>query len=91
MTAYEMMLSESQERMLIVAHKGREKQIVEIFNKWDLDAVVVGQVVEGNRLKIFHNGELMADLPVDKLTDEAPKYNVRWTVQSSKFKVQSPN
>jgi phosphoribosylformylglycinamidine synthase II len=75
MTAYEMMLSESQERMLIVAHKGREKQIVEIFNKWDLDAVVVGRVVEGNRLKVFHNGELMADLPVDKLTDEAPKYN----------------
>ena len=75
MTAYEMLLSESQERMLIVAHRGREKQIVEIFNKWDLDAVVVGKVVEGNRLKIFHNGELMADLPVDKLTDEAPKYS----------------
>ncbi len=75
MTAYEMLLSESQERMLMVAHRGREKQIVEIFNKWDLDAVVVGKVVEGNRLKIFHNGELMADLPVDKLTDEAPKYN----------------
>src|SRR5207237_3856785 len=63
MTAYEMMLSESQERMLIVAHKGREKQIVEIFNKWDLDAVVVGKVVEGNRLKVFLNGNLEADLP----------------------------
>jgi phosphoribosylformylglycinamidine synthase len=75
MTAYEMMLSESQERMLIVAHKGREKQIVEIFNKWDLDAVVVGRVVEGNRLKVFHNGKLEADLPVDAVTDEAPKYN----------------
>jgi phosphoribosylformylglycinamidine synthase subunit PurL len=74
MTAYEMMLSESQERMLIVAHKGREKEIVEIFNKWELDAVTIGKVVEGNRLKVFHNGELMADLPVDKLTDEAPKY-----------------
>ncbi|MDQ3322262.1 MAG: phosphoribosylformylglycinamidine synthase subunit PurL [Acidobacteriota bacterium] len=75
MTAYEMLLSESQERMLIVAHRGREKQIVEIFNKWDLDAVVVGHVVEGNRLKIFHNGELMADIPVDAVTNEAPKYN----------------
>jgi phosphoribosylformylglycinamidine synthase len=74
MTAYEMLLSESQERMLIVAHRGREKQIVEIFNKWDLDAVVVGKVVEGNNLKIFHNGELKADLPVLALTDEAPKY-----------------
>ncbi|MDQ3062457.1 MAG: phosphoribosylformylglycinamidine synthase subunit PurL, partial [Acidobacteriota bacterium] len=74
MTAYEMLLSESQERMLIVAHRGREKEIVEIFNKWDLDAMVVGKVVEGNRLKIFHNGNLEADLPVDKLTNEAPRY-----------------
>ena len=75
MTAYEMLLSESQERMLIVAKKGREKELVEVFNKWDLDAVVIGKVVEGNRLKIFHHGELMADLPVDKLTESAPKYN----------------
>jgi len=75
MTAYEMLLSESQERMLIVAKSGRERELVEIFNKWDLDAVVIGKVVEGNRLKVFHNGELMADLPVDKLTDEAPRYS----------------
>ncbi|HEV7701541.1 MAG TPA: phosphoribosylformylglycinamidine synthase subunit PurL, partial [Pyrinomonadaceae bacterium] len=74
MTAYEMMLSESQERMLIVARKGQEKQVVDIFDKWDLDAVVIGQVVEGDRLKIYHNGELKADLPVLALTDEAPKY-----------------
>lgn len=74
MTAYEMLLSESQERMLIVARKGREKEVVEIFNKWDLDCVVIGKVVEGDRLKIFHNGELTADLPVLALTDEAPKY-----------------
>ena len=88
MTAYEMLLSESQERMLIVAKKGREKQIVEIFNKWDLDAVVIGKVTEGNRLKIFHHGELMADLPVDKLTESAPKYNR--PMESPKSKVQSP-
>ena len=75
MTAYEMLLSESQERMLIVAREGREKEVVEIFNKWDLDAVVIGKVVEGDRLKIFHNGVLEADLPVMALTDEAPKYN----------------
>lgn len=74
MTAYEMMLSESQERMLIVARTGREKEVVEIFNKWDLDCVVIGKVVEGDRLKIFHNGSLEADLPVIALTDEAPKY-----------------
>lgn len=75
MTAYEMLLSESQERMLIVARAGREKELVEIFNKWDLDAVVIGKVVEGNRLRIIHNGVLEADLPVQALTDEAPKYN----------------
>ncbi len=94
MTAYEMLLSESQERMIIVAHKGREKQIVEIFNKWELDAVVVGRVVEGNRLKIFHNGEMVADLPVDKLTDEAPKYhrpmaNSKPQIPDSKLKNKS--
>ncbi|MDQ3490504.1 MAG: phosphoribosylformylglycinamidine synthase subunit PurL [Acidobacteriota bacterium] len=84
MTAYEMLLSESQERMLIVARKGREKEVVEIFNKWDLDAVVIGHVVEGDRLKIFHNGVLEADLPVLALTDEAPRYD------RPKSKVQSP-
>ncbi len=75
MTAYEMLLSESQERMLIVAKSGREKQVVDIFKKWDLDAVVIGRVVEGNRLKVFHHGELKADIPVDTVTDAAPKYN----------------
>ena len=84
MTAYEMLLSESQERMLIVAIAGREKQVVEIFNKWDLDAVVIGKVVEGDRLKIVHNGVLEADMPVLALTDEAPKYD------RPKSKVQSP-
>ena len=90
MTAYEMLLSESQERMLIVAHRGREKEIVEIFNKWDLDAVVVGKVVEGNRLKIFHNGNLEADLPVDKLTDEAPKYERPLVSPKSKVQNRKP-
>lgn len=75
MTAYEMLLSESQERMLIVARSGREKEVVDIFNKWDLDAVVIGKVVRGDRLRIFHNGVLEADLPVLALTDEAPKYS----------------
>jgi phosphoribosylformylglycinamidine synthase II len=89
MTAYEMLLSESQERMLIVARKGMEKQVVEIFAKWDLDCVVIGKVVEGDRLKIMHNGELMADLPVLALTDEAPKYERPMTEASSKFKAQS--
>ena len=87
MTAYEMMLSESQERMLIVARTGREKEVVEIFNKWDLDAVVIGKVVEGDRLRIVHNGKLEADLPVMALTDEAPKYERPMGVSSSEFRV----
>ena len=87
MTAYEMLLSESQERMLIVARKGREKQVVEIFNKWELDAVVIGNVVEGKRLKIYHNGILEADLPVLALTDEAPKYQRPMAKPSLKFRV----
>ena len=86
MTAYEMLLSESQERMLIVAKKGRENELVEIFNKWDLDAVVIGKVVEGNRLKISHNGNLMADLPVDKLTESAPIYNRPTSEQKTQIK-----
>ncbi|HEX6126212.1 MAG TPA: phosphoribosylformylglycinamidine synthase subunit PurL [Pyrinomonadaceae bacterium] len=89
MTAYEMMLSESQERMLIVARTGREKQVVEIFNKWDLDAVVIGKVVEGDRLKIFHNGKLEADMPVKALTDEAPKYD-RPMAPGPEFQGSSP-
>ena len=90
MTAYEMLLSESQERMLIVARKGREKEVVEIFNKWDLDAVVIGKVVEGDRLKIVHNGVLEADLPVLALTDEAPKYSRPMVAPSPKPKVRDP-
>lgn len=90
MTAYEMLLSESQERMLIVARAGREKEVVDIFKKWDLDCVAIGKVVEGDRLKIIHNGELMADLPVLALTDEAPKYNRPMAKPSPESRVQSP-
>jgi phosphoribosylformylglycinamidine synthase len=75
MTAYEMLLSESQERMLIVAHSGRERQVIDVFRKWDLDAVVIGYVRSGANMRIMHNGELHADIPVAALTDEAPKYS----------------
>jgi len=74
MTAYEMLLSESQERMLIVAHKGRAKEIVEIFAKWDLDAVVIGHVCDDSRMRVMHEGEVVCDVPVKALTDEAPVY-----------------
>jgi phosphoribosylformylglycinamidine synthase subunit PurL len=74
MTAYEMLLSESQERMLIVAHSGREREVVDIFRKWDLDAVVIGRVRDSGRMQVVHNGEMVADIPVEALTDEAPRY-----------------
>src|SRR5213075_444041 len=74
MTAYEMLLSESQERMLIVAHKGREREVADIFRKWDLDAVVIGQVRDDGRMRVAHNGEIVCDVPVKGLTDEAPVY-----------------
>jgi phosphoribosylformylglycinamidine synthase len=74
MTAYEMLLSESQERMLIVAHQGREREVVDIFRKWDLDAVVIGRVREGASMRVIHNNETVADIPVFALTDEAPRY-----------------
>jgi phosphoribosylformylglycinamidine synthase len=74
MTAYEMLLSESQERMLIVAHAGREREVADIFRKWDLDAVVIGQVRDDGRMHVAHNGEIVCDVPVKALTDEAPVY-----------------
>src|ERR1051326_5498183 len=74
MTAYEMLLSESQERMLIVAHKGREREVADIFRKWDLDAVVIGAVRDDSRMRVKHNGEVVCDVPVKALTDEAPIY-----------------
>src|SRR5215813_2337264 len=75
MTAYEMMLSESQERMLIVAKRGHDRQLMEIFHRWDLDAVIIGQVIAEEKLRVLHNGEVVADIPNKALTDEAPRYN----------------
>jgi phosphoribosylformylglycinamidine (FGAM) synthase-like enzyme len=91
MTAYEMLLSESQERMLIVAHKGREREVGDIFRKWDLDAVVIGQVRDDSRMRVMHNGEIVCDVPVKALTDEAPVYEraMRPPVSSSDQEVSS--
>ncbi|MGG4548549.1 phosphoribosylformylglycinamidine synthase subunit PurL [Rossellomorea marisflavi] len=75
MTAYEMMLSESQERMLIVVKKGREQEIVDLFSKYDLEAVSVGHVTDDQRLRLTHKGEVVADVPVDALAEEAPVYH----------------
>src|ERR1700691_6303993 len=75
MSAYEIMLSESQERMLLVAEKGREDEVLRVFAKWGLDAVIVGTVQPEPRLRIRHHGELVADIPNQSLTDDAPLYH----------------
>lgn len=75
MTPYEVMLSESQERMLIVTVPEKEKDVMEIFHKWDLDAVVIGKVTDTRRIRVINNGDVAADIPIDSLTDEAPLYD----------------
>ncbi|KZK74526.1 MAG: phosphoribosylformylglycinamidine synthase II [Pelodictyon luteolum] len=67
MSAYEIMLSESQERMLIVAEKGHEDDIIAVYRKWDVQAVVVGCVTSDNHVKVLHHGELVADIPAESL------------------------
>ncbi|UWZ84366.1 phosphoribosylformylglycinamidine synthase subunit PurL [Occallatibacter riparius] len=75
MSAYEIMLSESQERMLLVAEKGREDEVLKVFAKWGLDAVIVGTVRPEPCLRIRHHGVLEADIPNESLTDDAPLYH----------------
>jgi len=75
MTAYEMMLSESQERMLMVLKPGREAAARAIFDKWDVDFAVIGVTTDTGRLVIKHKGEIAADMPVPALADDAPNYD----------------
>ena len=74
MSAYEMMLSESQERMLLVVKAGREDEIKAIFDKYDLDAVAVGRVTDDKMLRLLHKGEVVAEVPADALAEDAPVY-----------------
>jgi phosphoribosylformylglycinamidine synthase len=81
MTPYEIMLSESQERMLLVAQKGREHEVFRVFEKWGLDAVEVGSVTTDNKLRVLEHGKVVAEIPNPALTDEAPVYKrplARW-------------
>lgn len=67
MSAYELMLSESQERMLIVVQKGKEEEVKKIFSKWDLHAEIIGEVIDDDRLLVFHHGRVVADIPASSL------------------------
>ncbi|PZN97360.1 MAG: phosphoribosylformylglycinamidine synthase subunit PurL [Alphaproteobacteria bacterium] len=78
MTPYEMMLSESQERMLMVLKPGREAFAEAIFRKWELDFAVIGEVVEGGNLTLMFHGEKVGDIPLAPLADAAPKYDRPW-------------
>jgi phosphoribosylformylglycinamidine synthase II len=81
MTPYEIMLSESQERMLLVAQKGREDEVYRVFEKWGLDAVEIGKVTTDNKLRVLEHGKIVAEIPNPALTDEAPLYKrslARW-------------
>ncbi len=87
MTPYEMMLSESQERMLIILDDKKEKEAKKIFDKWDLDFVVIGKTTDTNRLVLNFDNKKVADIPIPALADEAPQYDREW----KKFKVKKNN
>jgi len=78
MTAYEMMLSESQERMLMVLKPEKEAEARAVFEKWDLDFAIVGETISEDRFLIMHNGTCMADLPLSTLASSAPEYDRPW-------------
>ena len=79
MTPYEMMLSESQERMLIILEDGKEKHAKEIFKKWDLDFVVIGKTTNSNKLTLKYNNKIEGEIPIDALASKAPIYDRKWT------------
>tara|TARA_Y100001970_G_scaffold114035_1_gene142269 strand:- start:10825 stop:13017 length:2193 start_codon:yes stop_codon:yes gene_type:complete len=87
MSPYEMMLSESQERMLIILDDKKEKEAKKIFDKWDLDFVVIGKTTDTNRLVLNFDSKKVADIPIPALADEAPQYDRKW----KKFKVKKNN
>ena len=74
MTPYEMMLSESQERMLLVAERGREREVFDVFQKWGLDAVEIGRVTDDGMLRVLNHGRVAAEIPAHALAEEGPVY-----------------
>jgi phosphoribosylformylglycinamidine synthase II len=74
MTPYEIMLSESQERMLLVAERGREREVFAVFHKWGLDAVKIGKVTEDGKLRVLNHGQVAAEIPAHAIAEEGPRY-----------------
>ena len=86
MTPYEMMLSESQERMLIILEDGKEQEAKKIFDKWDLDFVVIGRTTNDNNLKLKFKGKIEGEIPIEALASKAPVYDRKWIKKKSKKK-----
>src|SRR5699024_12014678 len=76
MTDYELMLAESQERMLLVVKEGHEQDVIEVFKKHQVEAVTIGKVIENQSFRVIQNGEVFADVPVAALVEEAPVYDL---------------
>ncbi len=90
MTPYEIMLSESQERMLLVAHKGRENEVLDVFKKWGLDARIVGKVTSDGLMRVKNHGVVVAEIPSRPLADEAPLYDRPHTKPLRKVPMEGP-
>ena len=78
MTPYEIMLSESQERMLIVLENGKEEKAKKIFDKWNLDFAVIGKTTNSKKIELFFDNEQVADIPVNTLVENSPMYDRKW-------------
>ncbi len=78
MTPYEIMLSESQERMLIVLENGKEENAKKIFDKWDLDFAVIGKTTNSKKIELYFDSKKVADIPIDFLAEDAPEYDRKW-------------
>lgn len=89
MSAYEMMLSESQERMLMVLKPEKEKEAEDIFRKWGLDFAIVGHTTPTKRFVVKHRGEVMADLPIKELGDEAPEYKRPFVIAEKQKRIDA--
>jgi phosphoribosylformylglycinamidine synthase len=90
MTPYEIMLSESQERMLLVAYKGRENEVLAVFKKWGLDARIVGVVKDDGMMRVLNHGAVVAEIPARPLADEAPLYNRPYTTPLRVAPLEAP-
>jgi phosphoribosylformylglycinamidine synthase II len=90
MTPYEIMLSESQERMLLVADKGREEEVFRVFRKWGLEAVEIGSVTGDGKLRVKHHGQTVAEIPNRELADEAPLYDRPHTEPLRRAPLEAP-